>query len=298
MSAETHHPLRNALKRLVEVLPEVSWCEGQGAVEDGIGGPWELVVAGGEALRLGLVGDAIEVRFAGWVERIDLALGTDSRVADGGSAIDESANEVFDLIVDFVAAALFGELRVQEEVVDDKILRRTLEVRVRGHWQVCSRRGGLAMRGLWAQLRGRLILRRRGNEGLVRRPKHLRGAKPSGLHRAPWSGAALGVSSENRPAPLAIDGELDLHNFAPKEVGPLVREYIDVCRERGLLELRIIHGKGKGVLRRTVHSLLADHTAVADYRLGGHGEGSWGATIVTLKSPAEAAEPEDSDAPS
>ncbi|MCB9700851.1 MAG: Smr/MutS family protein [Myxococcales bacterium] len=85
------------------------------------------------------------------------------------------------------------------------------------------------------------------------------------------------------PAPLAIDGELDLHNFSPKEVGRLVREYIEVCHDRGIVELRIIHGKGKGVLRRTVHAILGRHPAVESFRLGGHGEGSWGATMVTLR---------------
>lgn len=285
-----HRALRSALSRLVGALSEVSWYDEVAGVDNAVAGPWELVVAGGEALRLVLASDAVEIFFAGWVEPFELNRGTDHSSENRNSAIDDAANEVVDLAVDFVTAAIFGELRVQEEAVDDEILCRTLEVRVRGHWQVCGRRGGLAMRGFWAQLRGRLILRRRGNEGLVRRPKHLRGAKPSGLHSAPWSGAALGTSSESPPALLAIDGELDLHNFAPKEVGPLVREYIDVCRERGLLELRIIHGKGKGVLRKTVHSLLSRHAAVADYRLGGQGEGSWGATIVTLRSPAEAPE--------
>ncbi len=291
MSAGTHEALRRALSGLVEALSGVLWCEREVGREDATGGPWELAVAEGEGLRLVFVGDAIEVCFAGWVEKIDLNLGTDHGVADGGSAIDEAANEARDLVVDFVAAALFGELRVQEEAVDGEVLRRSLAVRVDGRWRVCGRQGALGMRGLWAKLRGRLSLGRRSNEGRVRRPQHLRGAKPSGLSTAPWSGAALGVETESRPASLAIDGELDLHNFAPKEVGPLVREYILVCRQRGLLELRIIHGKGKGVLRRTVHSLLSRHAAVAEYRLGGQGEGSWGATMVTLK-PAETPEPE------
>jgi dsDNA-specific endonuclease/ATPase MutS2 len=46
-----------------------------------------------------------------------------------------------------------------------------------------------------------------------------------------------------------------------------------------------VHGKGIGNLRRTVHALLQRHPAVADFRLGGMGEGSWGATIVTLRPP-------------
>ncbi len=82
---------------------------------------------------------------------------------------------------------------------------------------------------------------------------------------------------------LPIDGELDLHTFHPKEVKDLVPEYIDECRKRGILQLRIVHGKGTGALRRTVQAILDRHPAVRSYRLGGHGEGSWGATLVELK---------------
>jgi len=81
---------------------------------------------------------------------------------------------------------------------------------------------------------------------------------------------------------LPVDGELDLHPFSPKEVTPLVREYIEQCRERGITELRLVHGKGIGNLRRTVHALLDNHPGVAAYRLGGHGAGGWGATVVDL----------------
>ena len=63
----------------------------------------------------------------------------------------------------------------------------------------------------------------------------------------------------------------------------MVEAYIEACLERGLTQLRLVHGKGIGNLRRTVHALLDKHPAVADYRLGGMGEGSWGATIVTLR---------------
>jgi len=101
---------------------------------------------------------------------------------------------------------------------------------------------------------------------------------------APWSGT-LAAGQTNAPAELPIDGELDLHNFSPKEVDPLVRAYIDECLARGILHLRIVHGKGIGALRRTVQAILSRHPAVESQRLGGHGEGSWGATIVKLRSP-------------
>ena len=81
---------------------------------------------------------------------------------------------------------------------------------------------------------------------------------------------------------LPIDGVLDLHGFPPKEVKRLGPDYLDECRDRGILEVRIIHGKGTGALRRIVHAALERHPAVAGHRLGRHGEGAWGATLVDL----------------
>jgi DNA-nicking Smr family endonuclease len=81
---------------------------------------------------------------------------------------------------------------------------------------------------------------------------------------------------------LPIDGVLDLHGFDPREVGELVSTWLDECRTRGLTELRIIHGKGAGTLRRTVHAILERRTDVASFRLASDRSG-WGATIVDLK---------------
>ncbi len=82
---------------------------------------------------------------------------------------------------------------------------------------------------------------------------------------------------------VPIDGVLDLHTFQPREVKELVPHYLDLCHEKGIFEVRIIHGKGTGTLRRLVHSLLDKNEHVAGYRLAGHGSGSWGATLVDLK---------------
>ncbi len=90
---------------------------------------------------------------------------------------------------------------------------------------------------------------------------------------------------DDEPVPeIPIDGILDLHTFDPREVKPLVRDYLDACRERGILRVRIIHGKGTGALRETVHGVLRQMEYVLDFRLAGEEEGGWGATIVSLAS--------------
>jgi DNA-nicking Smr family endonuclease len=85
------------------------------------------------------------------------------------------------------------------------------------------------------------------------------------------------------PVELPIDGVLDLHVFKPRDVKSLVVDYLAECRKRGILEVRIIHGKGTGTLRRTVESVLDKLPEVSSYRLGQEKGGGWGATIVRLK---------------
>ena len=80
-----------------------------------------------------------------------------------------------------------------------------------------------------------------------------------------------------------LSDELDLHTFKPKEVPELVPDYIDECVGRGYDRVRIIHGKGKGVLRRIVHAALDRHPAVLRYELAGDGGGGWGATVAYLR---------------
>ncbi|MBW1850939.1 MAG: Smr/MutS family protein [Deltaproteobacteria bacterium] len=88
--------------------------------------------------------------------------------------------------------------------------------------------------------------------------------------------------TDTEPVHLPIDGILDLHVFAPQDAASVVEEYLRVCLEKGIYEVRIIHGKGRGVLRRTVHSLLEKHPKVLSFKLDS-GPSSWGATMVCLK---------------
>ena len=81
---------------------------------------------------------------------------------------------------------------------------------------------------------------------------------------------------------IPIDGVLDLHAFAPREAASVVEEYLWACLQKGILDVRIIHGKGKGVLRRTVHSRLSKHPDVVRYQLD-DGPSGWGSTLVRLR---------------
>ncbi len=85
------------------------------------------------------------------------------------------------------------------------------------------------------------------------------------------------------PIDVPIDGELDLHTFRPAEVRQLIIDYLEECRKRGILSVRIVHGKGIGQLRRTVHAVLGRLPQVASFRLAGADGGGWGATLVELK---------------
>ena len=88
---------------------------------------------------------------------------------------------------------------------------------------------------------------------------------------------------EEAPLQLPITGELDLHTFRPADLGELIPAYLAECAARNLKEVRIIHGKGTGTLRTTVHALLRKSPLVKTFRLGDEHTGSWGATRVTLR---------------
>jgi dsDNA-specific endonuclease/ATPase MutS2 len=82
---------------------------------------------------------------------------------------------------------------------------------------------------------------------------------------------------------IPIEDAIDLHPFAPKDIPSVVEEYLDQCLEAGFHEVRLIHGRGKGVQRRIICSVLECHPAVEAFRDAPAEAGGWGATIVQLK---------------
>jgi dsDNA-specific endonuclease/ATPase MutS2 len=90
------------------------------------------------------------------------------------------------------------------------------------------------------------------------------------------------MEKDDGPVQVPVDGVLDLHAFLPRDVDDLVPRYLKECREKGILQVRIVHGKGTGTLRRKVHGILAGMEEVKSFGLAGDGAGGWGATIAVL----------------
>lgn len=82
---------------------------------------------------------------------------------------------------------------------------------------------------------------------------------------------------------LPIEDCLDLHSFAPSDVRDVVTEYLFQCHQKGFAEVRIVHGRGVGIQRRIVQSLLENHPLVLSFRDAPPESGGWGATVVYLK---------------
>jgi dsDNA-specific endonuclease/ATPase MutS2 len=98
----------------------------------------------------------------------------------------------------------------------------------------------------------------------------------------PGGSIVVTMDTENDPVEIPIDGELDLHAFQPRDVDDLVPRYLRECREKGIFQVRLVHGKGTGTLRRKVHAILLRMEEVRSFRLAGDEAGGWGATIVVL----------------
>ncbi len=88
--------------------------------------------------------------------------------------------------------------------------------------------------------------------------------------------------AEDRPVALEIGDTIDLHSFQPRDVASVVREYLDAAEEKGLTELRIIHGRGIGVQRQTVRTVLSRDPRVSGFGDADPASGGWGATWVRL----------------
>jgi DNA-nicking Smr family endonuclease len=88
---------------------------------------------------------------------------------------------------------------------------------------------------------------------------------------------------------LPIEDSLDLHAFAPRDIPDLVREYISECARCGFREVRVIHGRGTGVQRTVVRSVLSGHPLVEAFADAPPGRGGWGATVVRLRAGVNAA---------
>lgn len=94
---------------------------------------------------------------------------------------------------------------------------------------------------------------------------------------------ALDTWEDEDPVEIPIDGILDLHTFTPRDVPALLDDYIAACIDENILDLRIIHGKGKGVLRDRVKAILSRHASVESFEEAPLEAGGWGATVVRLK---------------
>ncbi len=95
-------------------------------------------------------------------------------------------------------------------------------------------------------------------------------------------GRAPAVADE--PVRVPIEDALDLHAFAPRDIPSVVTEYLDAAHARGFTEVRLIHGRGIGIQREIVRSVLARHPLVAGYTDAPPERGGWGATIVRLRA--------------
>ena len=87
------------------------------------------------------------------------------------------------------------------------------------------------------------------------------------------------------PVVLRLEDSIDLHPFQPRDIPSVVGEYLTQCIDAGMREVRLIHGKGVGLQRNLVHSILEKHPGVISFSDAPPEAGGWGATVVILKNP-------------
>ena len=85
------------------------------------------------------------------------------------------------------------------------------------------------------------------------------------------------------PVHIPITDTLDLHLFRPGEIPALLDDYFAECMRAGIFSVRLIHGKGQGILKKRVHQILTRHNGVSTFKDAPPEAGGWGATIVELK---------------
>lgn len=88
---------------------------------------------------------------------------------------------------------------------------------------------------------------------------------------------------EEATVEIPLTGDLDLHPFLPREIPSVVEEYVRACRARGVLRLRLAHGRGKGVQRAAVRRVLASLPGVVSFGDAPATAGGWGATVAELR---------------
>lgn len=89
---------------------------------------------------------------------------------------------------------------------------------------------------------------------------------------------------EVEPGVVPIEDWIDLHGFQPREIPSVVESYLEAAAEKGFREVRLVHGRGKGVQRQRVRALLADHPLVEHFRDAPGHRGGWGAQLVVLRT--------------
>ncbi len=93
-----------------------------------------------------------------------------------------------------------------------------------------------------------------------------------------------GLEPDAEQVVLPIEDSIDLHAFQPRDVRDVVQSYLEAAVEAGFSEVRLIHGRGIGVQREIVRSLLESHPDVLEYGDAGPARGGWGATRVRLRT--------------
>jgi DNA-nicking Smr family endonuclease len=83
---------------------------------------------------------------------------------------------------------------------------------------------------------------------------------------------------------IPIEDSLDLHTFRPRDIPSVVEEYVNAAHEAGFVEVRLIHGRGKGIQRGIVQAALEKHPLVVEF--ADAPESHLGATVATLKAPS------------